>query len=246
MRCSMGSKAGVLNLLTIWLAMTLVMVSSAYASNGITSLYEQYSPEKQFPVKANCHVLNTVKDSSGNPITGEQLEQRRNSAGKKGYIRTEHSYQFPEIPLLTMDGKKTTLEQELDSDKPVMLNFIFTTCTTICPVLSASFYQVQNELGEESQEVKMISISIDPEYDTPDKLRRYAERFNAGPQWQFLTGKVDDIIAIERAFDAYRGAKMSHEPLTFIRAKEAESWVRINGIASAKEILNEYRSLVLR
>jgi protein SCO1/2 len=127
-----------------------------------------------------------------------------------------------------------------------MLNFIFTTCTTICPVLAASFYQVQHELGEESKNVKMISISIDPEYDTPEKLRSYAERFNAGPQWQFLTGETDDIIAVEKAFDAFRGAKMNHEPLTFIRAKEDGSWVRITGIASAKEILSEYRNLVLR
>ena len=100
-------------------------------------------------------------------------------------------------------------------------------------------------MGEESKDVRMISISIDPEYDTPDRLKTYAQRFNAGPQWQFLTGEIEDIIAIERTFGAYRGAKMSHEPLTFIRGKVNDSWVRINGIASAEDIIREYRELTV-
>jgi protein SCO1/2 len=125
-----------------------------------------------------------------------------------------------------------------------MLNFIFTKCTTICPVLSATFTQLQEKLGEESQDVKMVSISIDPEYDTPEKLQAYAQRFNAGPNWQFLTGEMADIVAIEKAFDAYRGAKMSHEPLTYIKASESSSWVRLEGIASAEDIMNEYKQLV--
>lgn len=246
MKCSIDSKAGKLALRIIWPVITLVMVSSVSASSGISSLYDMYSPEKQFPVKADCHVPNIAKNSADNTISGEQLEKRKTQARRQGYFRTEHTYEFPDVTLFTMEGEKTTLEQELVIDKPVMLNFIFTTCTTICPLLTASFYQLQNELGEESKDVKMISISIDPEYDTPEKLRSYAERFNAGSQWQFLTGDVKDIIAIEKTFGAYRGAKMNHEPLTYIRGKGADSWVRINGIASAEEIINEYRNLIIK
>jgi protein SCO1/2 len=174
------------------------------------------------------------------------IEQRRVAANKKGYVRSEHQYDIPPVSLVGMDGEKTTLQQELDSDQTVMLNFIFTTCTTICPVLSATFYQLQNELGDESREVRMISISIDPEYDTPDRLKTYAERFNAGPQWRFLTGDRDDILAVEQAFDAFRGAKMNHDPLTFIKGGSSDSWVRITGIASAEEIINEYRQITSR
>ncbi len=242
MKRSIGSKAGSMNLRAIWVAVALVVVSSASASGGISSLYERYSPAKQFPLSVDCHLPKTAKDGAGNMTE----EQQKSLAGKNGYIRTVHNYALPETPLLTMNGKKTTLEEELETDKPVMLNFIFTTCTTICPVLSASFYQIQHELGEESQDVKMISISIDPEFDTPEKLRRYAERFNAGPQWQFLTGEVDDIITVEKAFDAFRGAKMNHEPLTLIRARDDDVWLRIDGIASAEDILAEYRKLMVR
>jgi len=214
------------------------------ASNGLAALYAKYSPENQFPTEPNCHLPSIKGGQADLEDISAYIEQRRVAANKKGYIRTEHEYEIPKIPLVTMNGEKTTLEQQLSSDKPVMLNFIFTTCTTICPVLSASFYQLQNELGEESQDIRMISISIDPEFDTPDKLKTYAERFNAGPQWQFLTGETDDVVAVERAFGAFRGAKMNHEPLTFIRAKESEPWVRITGIASAEDMISEYRSLV--
>ena len=143
-----------------------------------------------------------------------------------------------------MDGEKTSLVEVLKTDQPIMLNFIFTSCTTICPVLSATFTQLQEKLSEKNQQVKMISISIDPEYDTPEKLQEYAHRFNAGPNWQFLTGEVADIIAIEKIFDAYRGAKMSHEPLTYIKANGSSPWVRLEGIASADDIMNEYIRLV--
>ena len=75
-------------------------------------------------------------------------------------------------------------------------------------------------------------------------LQDYARRFNAGPNWQFLTGNTADIIAIEKLFDAYRGAKMSHEPLMYIKVDGSSSWVRLEGIASADDIMKEYRRLV--
>ena len=90
----------------------------------------------------------------------------------------------------------------------------------------------------------MISITIDPEYDTSARLQAYAARYHAGPQWQFLTGNREDIVAVQKAFDAYRGTKMNHEPLTFLRASVDAPWVRLNGLASAADVVKEYRQLV--
>ena len=89
--------------------------------------------------------------------------------------------------------------------------------------MSATFAQVQRELGEDSNEVLMVSVSIDPEQDTPAELAAYAERFHAGPQWTFLTGSLEDSIAVQTAFDAYRGDKMNHTPLTLLRASLTRS-----------------------
>lgn len=162
---------------------------------------------------------------------------------RKAYTRTEHDYDLPDLSVVAMDGTRTTLLEALNSGKPVMVNFVFTTCTTICPVMSASFSNVQEKLGEESDKVRMVSVSIDPEHDTPERLREYAMRFGAGPQWQFLTGDLDDIIAIQKAFDVYRGSKMNHEPTTLLRRADGGPWVRLDGLASAAAIVDEYGQL---
>jgi len=159
-----------------------------------------------------------------------------------GYVRTQASYTIPDVKLLDADGAGVSLRSELD-DKPVILNFIFTSCGAICPVMSATFSQVQTALGPERDTVHMVSISIDPEQDTPAALKAYAGKYDAGPQWQLLTGSLDDSIAVQRAFDVYRGDKMNHQPATFLRAGPGQPWVRLDGFASAADILREYRQL---
>ena len=159
------------------------------------------------------------------------------------YRRSVEEVTVPELTLVRMDGRKVTLRDELAPDLPVMMNFIFTTCTTICPVMSATFSQVQEGLGEGRERVRMVSISIDPEQDTPLRLRDYARRHEAGPQWHFLTGGAEQIEAVQRAFAAYRGSKFYHAALTFLRAPGDSHWVRIEGLVQAEAILTEYRKL---
>ncbi len=163
---------------------------------------------------------------------------------RKDYSTSVHSYVLPDLPLVAADGERTSLLDEVNTGEPVMLNFIFTTCTTICPVLSASFSQVQQQLGAERDQVRMISITIDPEHDTPERLRAYAARYHAGQQWQFLTGNLDDIVSIQKAFGAFRGTKANHEPFTFLRITPDSPWVRLDGLANASDIVKEYRQLV--
>ena len=162
---------------------------------------------------------------------------------QKGYKRSQQTYEVPQLELVDMNNNRVSLTEALGGDDPVMLNFIFTTCTTICPVLSATFSQVQRELGPEAKNVRMISVTIDPEQDTPAQLKKYAARFKAKAGWQFLTGDLADIVATQKAFDAYRGDKMSHEPLTFLRRTPADPWIRLEGFASASEVVAEYRML---
>ena len=159
-----------------------------------------------------------------------------------GYMRTFANYTIPDVKLLDANGAGVPLRTRL-ADKPVILNFIFTSCGAICPVMSKTFSQVQAALGSERDAVRMVSISIDPEEDTPAALKAYAGKYGAGPQWQMLTGSADDSIAVQRAFDVYRGNKMNHQPATFLRANPGKPWVRLDGFASAADILREYHQL---
>lgn len=153
-------------------------------------------------------------------------------------------YVVPEVTLLRDDGKSVSLPAEMDDGRPVMLNFIFTSCGSICPLMSQIFAQVQRKLGPDSARVHLMSISTDPEYDTPARLREYAAKFRAGPGWQHYTGTLDASLAAQRAFDVYRGDKMSHTPVTLLRAAPGQPWRRIDGFVTPDEITNEYRQLL--
>jgi protein SCO1/2 len=156
-----------------------------------------------------------------------------------GYVRTEHAYRLPDVTLKDQDGKRVSLRSLLDGEQQVLLNFIYTSCSTICPVLSASFTQAQRSLGAEAERVSMISISIDPEHDTPEVLRAYARRFHARAGWRFLTGDRHDIVAVLKAFDAYRRDKMNHMPLTLVRRGSGEDWIRLDGFPTAGDLARE-------
>ena len=162
----------------------------------------------------------------------------------KRATRTSADYALPKVELVREDGKRVSLTDELADGRPVVLNFIFTTCASICPVMSGTFSQLQTKLGADREKVHMVSISIDPEQDTPSRLAAYATRFKAGPQWRFYTGTSGASQAVQRAFDAWRGDKMAHTPATFLRAAQGGRWVRIDGFASSDELATEVRSLV--
>jgi protein SCO1 len=90
-------------------------------------------------------------------------------------------YAAPAVELVRDDGKSVWLPQELDDGRPVLLNFIFTSCSSVCPLASQTFALFQRKLGAESKTVHLMSISIDPEEDTPARLTEYAKKFGASP-----------------------------------------------------------------
>ena len=162
----------------------------------------------------------------------------------KRATRSTATYTLPRVDLVRDDGKAVSLASVLDDGRPVVLDFIFTTCTTICPVLSENFALLQKKLGAQADQVHLVSISIDPEQDTPERLSEYARRFHAGPAWRFYTGTTQASISVQRAFEAYRGDKMDHTPATFLRAAPGRPWVRIDGFATSDELAREFHELV--
>ncbi len=154
-------------------------------------------------------------------------------------VRSTADYHVPPVKLVRDDGKSVSLADEMNDGRAVVLTFIYTTCTSICPLSSQILSQLQSKLGAHRDHVHLMSVSIDPEQDTPPRLKEYAKKFNAGPSWQHYTGTVAASAAVQRAFDVYRGDKMSHTPVTLLRAAPGKPWVRIDGFASADSLLAE-------
>lgn len=179
-------------------------------------------------------------------LAGEDPHAHHRAAMKKStYHVTEPSYRVPEVQLLDTSGTSVPLQELLQSDEPVALNFIFTTCTTICPIMTVTFAQMQQLLGADAERVQLVSISIDPEYDRPDVLQSYATQFHAGDNWTFLTGDTKDIVSVLRSFDSYTGSKMSHRPVTLLKRPGSESWIRIDGLANGESLAQEVTSRLL-
>jgi cytochrome oxidase Cu insertion factor (SCO1/SenC/PrrC family) len=152
------------------------------------------------------------------------------AAGDAGTIRGADY--FPNVPLVTHEGKKVRFFDDLIKDKVVVINFIFTSCPDVCPLETARLREVQKILGDRvGQEVFMYSISIDPEVDTPEVLKRYAQRFDAGPGWLFLTGKKEDTTLLRRKLGLFREEEpglSQHSTNLIIGNQKTGRWSKIS------------------
>ena len=194
----------------------------------------------------SMHDMSGMQDMQGmEHMDHSQHQQFMSERGT--YSRTVMSYSIPDVKLVDENGKSVSLRDMTNGQAPVMLNFIFTTCTTICPVMTSTFHQVQEKLGKNRKNVRMVSISIDPENDTPKKLKAYASKNMADGQWTFLTGTLENVIQAQKAFGAFAGEKMNHKPITFLKGNGADAqWVRLEGLAEAGQVIDEYNQLAMK
>ena len=172
----------------------------------------------------------------------EQTDAGQHNAAPQ-FTRTVANYVTPDVTVVRADGNKLSFIKELDDGRPVIMNFVFASCSAICPMLSHVFAKVQSKLEKESQNFHLVSISIDPENDTPAKLSEYAKKFGAGPNWNFYTGTVETSIAIQKAFNIYRGDKMNHSSTILMRYAPGKPWSRLEGFVSPDAVISEYRYL---
>jgi protein SCO1/2 len=179
----------------------------------------------------------------GDPAAAHENHAAHQAAA--GQQRSEHTYTVPAIKVQRADGKRMSLVDAIDDGRPVLLNFIYTSCNAICPVTSQVFVEVREKLGAGRDKINMVSVSIDPEQDTPAKLTEYAQRFGAAGVWSHYTSSSADAVAIQRAFGAWRGDKMNHQPTTYLRPAPGKPWVRLDGFYGPTALLGELQKTVL-
>jgi protein SCO1/2 len=147
----------------------------------------------------------------------------------------------PNMELLDQHGRKVHFYSDLIAGKVAVINTIFTTCSTICPLMGASFSKLSRSLGEESRgKVSLISISIDPGFDSPERLDEWSRTFGKpGPAWTLLTGPKTEIDALLKALEIFTAEKLDHAPVALI-GDGTGPWVR----ASVLETPNRLRELI--
>ena len=189
-------------------------------------------------------VIFCVVFCSSYPLRAVALNDSGQKTAAPDVIRTIVNYEVPDVDMVRQDGKKLVFSKELDDGRPVILNFVFVSCSAICPMLSHVFSKVETKLDKEGKKAHLISVSIDPESDTPAILTEYAKKFGAGSDWDFYTGTREASIAIQKAFNVYRGDKMNHTSVIFIRAEAGKPWLRLEGFISPDEVIGEYDKIM--
>jgi protein SCO1/2 len=146
--------------------------------------------------------------------------------------------QVPDVALRDQDGREVRFYRDLVEGHKVLVNFVFTTCTTICPPMGATFGKVQAILGDRAgRDVRLISVSVDPAVDTPERLKAWAAKFGAGPGWTLLTGSKEEIDRLRRALGVYTADKSDHSPLVLAGDAGAGRWKRAYGLARPEELI---------
>lgn len=160
-----------------------------------------------------------------------------------GVQRSERQISLPPgLRLQRADGVVVGLREALADGRPVVLSFMYSSCATVCPITNQTLVEFARQLGGEYPSVNIVSISIDPDHDSVKKLAEYARR--TGGRGSFLTSDPGTSEAVQRAFDAWRGDKMNHQPGFFLTRHPDRGWVRLDGLVSPRQLLAEYRRLV--
>lgn len=141
------------------------------------------------------------------PLAGSGHSAEANPAAPGDFARAQTARlrrHFPNVVLRTHDGHQVRFYDDLVKGKKVLINFTYTNCTRTCPLTTQNLRQVQAMLGERmGKDIFFVSLSLDPENDTPETLKMYADHNSAGPGWTFATGSRADIDHIRRRLGLY-------------------------------------------
>ena len=155
-----------------------------------------------------------------------------------------HRY-FGDTELVDQNGQKVRFYTDLLKDRTVIVNVFFTECSGACPLMSRTFAAIQEEVGDRlGKDVLLISISVDPKNDTPEKLTAYAQRFKARPGWIFLTGSDENVALALKKLGQTVQDRNDHSNLFFIGNVRTGLWKKAFGLAPPQEVLKIIKSVL--
>ena len=192
--------------------------------------------------------VSTVRPQD-NPSTGMNMSMH----GKHQTPPPENDLQkqvrrlaIPDVEILDEQGQKRKFYADLVKGKIVIINFVYTTCKDICPLSGDNFARLQTLLGERlGKEVYLLSISTDPETDSPLKLKAWSERFKPKAGWTFVTGEKMPMQTLLQALTGEGVRRGFHTPVALLINDQSGAWVRTYGLESPKRLTQILDELAL-
>lgn len=181
-------------------------------------------------------------------LTSAQGQEVKQDSATWGQQRTAEDADFQpfmnvnvqlyDLELVTQEGKRVKFKSDVVADKLVAMTFIFTTCTTICPIYNAIFSQLQTLLGERmGKDVVMVTLTLDPTRDVVGRMKRTAQKFGAQPGWLYLTGEKPNVDQVLKGLGAYFPNFEEHPPMALVGDGKTGTWKRFNGFPSPEQVL---------
>lgn len=145
---------------------------------------------------------------------------------------------FTDVVLVNQDGEEMRLYSDLLQGKVVVIDTMFTTCSSVCPMTAKTYQGIQDWMGERlGKDAHLISITVDPENDTPEKLRAYALGLGARPGWYFLTGKKENVEFALKKLGQFVESKEAHSTVFLVGNEPTGLWKKAMGLADIQQLL---------
>ncbi|MEO7066341.1 MAG: SCO family protein [Rhodanobacter sp.] len=201
-----------------------------------------------FAVSASAADLPSASGAMDMTASGAMHDMSMHQTMSSGpAVSTWHTYLVPALTLINQHGEPISLQQVLTSDRPVLVQFFYASCTTICGVRAAQLVSIAKKLVKADIDIGFYTITTDPDRDTPSRLLSYSQEFGPPPvNWQLMTGTLAQTRQMQMAFEASDPAnnRMYHRPETFIRAGKNGKWLRIDGMTTALQLENQIKMVV--
>jgi cytochrome oxidase Cu insertion factor (SCO1/SenC/PrrC family)/cytochrome c2 len=151
---------------------------------------------------------------------------------------------FTNLPVVDQNGRELKFYDDLIKDKVVVVMFIYTSCTDICPITTSRMTQIEDKLGDAvGRDIFIISLTVDPEHDTPEKLKAYSKAFGTGPGWTFVTGKPEDIRAINYRLGERSKVISEHRNEIVLGNDATGEWQRDNVLGDLERVTLSIREM---
>ncbi len=150
-----------------------------------------------------------------------------------------------EVDLVNQHGATVNFARDVIGDKVIIMDFVYTTCTTVCPVLSAVFTKLQDRLSDRlGSDVFMVSVSVDPTTDTPARLRAFAAKHEARAGWDWLTGEKRAVEKVLTGLGAYTPDFTQHPVMVLVGDGGTGEWRRFYGFPNPDQVAAQVETLL--
>ena len=186
-----------------------------------------------------------AQTTASKPVTPPPAPHDHSHMSKDTLETSAAEKYFTDVELIDQDGKKVRFYSDVLKGKTVVVNAFFTTCTSVCPPMNRNMEKIQEALGDRvGRDVFLVSITVDPENDTPARIKEYAKKFHAGAGWTFLTGKKENLDWALYKLGQYVEKKDDHTTVFIIGNEPTGLWKKAFGKANVAELVQVVESVV--